>query len=241
MDRINKINQKLNSIIQNNIPTETNISDNQEIQNRLTSLDQKNYKAQEEINKEFDKLKSDLSNLMRDIEDDRQQYNLFYHERQQFLKDLENRLIQKVIDEQTERENMEQRLLNQIDANANSLKTELKKENINAKENIKSFNDLIGSELSKVVNELKGEQEQRKFEDLNLSKMIDDSFTELYAVINNEKLNRENTENSLIEMIKSIMNRISVEIQNEKNTRDTNEKYLIGLLQETCQKFDDDI
>ena len=71
--------------------------------------------------------------------------------------------------------------------------------------------------------------------------MIDDSFTELYAVINNEKLNRENTENSLIEMIKSIMNRISVEIQNEKNTRDTNEKYLIGLLQETCQKFDDDI
>ena len=235
-DKINKINEKLDNI-QFNLNAEKNLNNNQ-IEERLISLEQKNFDSQEELYKEFSEAKRDLSNLIRAIDEERQQYLSFYNERKKYLNNLEKRLLSKLENEQRERKDMELRLINQIDKNASVLKNELKRENKNRNESIKSFKNYLEEEVPKVIKDLKNESEERQNEDINLSKMIDEGFTKLYGIINEEKLSRENTENSLAEMVKGIINRMSAEIENEKNVRDSNEKNLISLLEQTIQKLE---
>ena len=86
LDRINKINEKLDSI-QNNIKTENN-QNNRHIEERLISLDQKNFESQEELIKELSEAKRDLSNLIKEIDQERQQYELIFKERKNYLKNL---------------------------------------------------------------------------------------------------------------------------------------------------------
>ena len=119
LDRINKINEKLNNI-QYTIKTENNPK-NKQIEERLISLDQKNFESQEELFKQFSQAKRDLSNLIQEIDQERQQYELIFGERKNYLKNLEKRLISKLLNEQKERKNMEERLINQIDKNTNLL------------------------------------------------------------------------------------------------------------------------
>ena len=192
LDRINKIHDKLNNI-QYNIKTENNPKNNQ-IEERLISLDQKNFDSQEELFKEFSEAKRDLSNLIHEIDQERQQYELIFNERKNNLKHLEKKLISKLLNEQKERKNMEERLINQIDSNANLLKNELQKENKNRNESIKIFKNYLENEVPKIIKDMKNEQEERQKEDINLSKIIDEGFTKLYNIINEEKMTRENTE-----------------------------------------------
>ena len=80
MDRINKINSKLNDI-QNTLSQQPHISydSNQNIninniEERLSSLDHQNFESQEIIFQEFSKIKKDLANLLYEIEIERQNY-----------------------------------------------------------------------------------------------------------------------------------------------------------------------
>ena len=181
-DKINKINEKLDNI-QFNLNAEKNLN-NKQIEERLISLDQKNFDSQEDLYKEISEAKRDLSNLIRAIDEERQQYLSFYNERKKYLNNLEKRLLSKLENEQRERKDMELRLINQIDKNANSLKNELKKENKSRNESIKSFKNYLEEEVPKVIKEMKNESDERQKEDINLSKMIDEGFTKLYGIIN---------------------------------------------------------
>jgi len=242
LDRINKINEKLSNI-QYNIKTDSNNNSSNKnnynnIEERLIDLNQKNFESQEEINKEFSRVKIDLSNLIKEIEEERKNYELVYQERKEYLNNLEKRLITKLFNEENERKNMEERLMNEIDYNVKVLKGELKKENKNRNESLKNFEDYFGNEVPKIISDIKNEKEEREKEDMNLSRMIDEGFTKLYNIINEEKFSRENTESSLAEMIRGIIKRMNNEIENEKSIRDSNEKSLIGLLEQTIQKLD---
>ena len=141
LNRINKINEKLNNI-QYSIKVENNPK-NKQIEERLISLDQKNFESQEELMKEFSEAKRELSHLIKEIDQERAQYELIFNETKKYLKDLEKKLISKILNEQKERDNMEQRLINQIDNNTNLLKNELQKENKNRNESIKIFKQAI--------------------------------------------------------------------------------------------------
>ena len=240
LDRINQINSKLNSI-QNSItrpyisPEAPNISNH--IEERLSSLEQLNFESQEIIFKEFSELKRDISNLLHKIEEEHQNYAKLFSQRKIFLQNLEKKLLNEIAKEQNERNEMEERLINQIDRNTNLLKNQLLKEDKNRENDIKMFGDFLENEMPKIIIEMKNEAEERHNSDIDLSKLIDDGFTKLYNIINEEKLNRENTENSLIEMVKGIVTRMNVEIENEKSIRDANEKNLINILEQTIQKL----
>ena len=236
LDRINKINEKLNNI-QNSISLENN-PNTKHVEERLISLDQKNFESQEELYKEFSEAKRALSNLIAEIDQERGQYEVYYNNRKNYLKNLEKKLIGKLLEEQRERKNMEERLIGKIDSNTNILKHELQKENKNRNDSIKMFKNYLENEVPKIIKEMKNEQDERQKEDIILSKYIDEGFTKLYNIINEEKMTRENTENSLIEMIKGIINKMKNEIENEKNIRDSNEKNLIALLEQTIQKLE---
>ena len=162
-DKINKINEKLDNI-QFNLNAEKNLN-NKQIEERLISLDQKNFDSQEDLYKEISEAKRDLSNLIRAIDEERQQYLSFYNERKKYLNNLEKRLLSKLENEQRERKDMELRLINQIDKNANSLKNELKKENKSRNESIKSFKNYLEEEVPKVIKEMKNESDERQKED----------------------------------------------------------------------------
>jgi len=60
--------------------------------------------------KEFSEAKRDLSNLIKAIDEEHQQYQIIFEERKKYLKNLEKRLFSKLENEQREREEMEQRL-----------------------------------------------------------------------------------------------------------------------------------
>ena len=95
LDRINKINEKLNNI-QYTIKSENNPTNNQ-IEERLISLHQKNFDSQEELFKEFSEAKRDLSNLIHEMDQERQQYELIFNERKNYLKNLEKKINFKII------------------------------------------------------------------------------------------------------------------------------------------------
>lgn len=244
IDRINKINQKLNnfhsqiSLSSNNLENDNNNNTNINIEERLISLDRKTLECQEDINKGFSQAKKELSLLIQNIEEDRQIYQMIYEERKRYIKELENNLMQKLLNEQKQRISMEQRLLNKVDLNVTMLKNEMKKENQNRNESIRNYREYIQEEVPMIIEEMKKEQDDRIKADEDLSNLIDEGFTQLYNVINEEKISRENTEISLSDMIKGIMNRISIEIEAEKKIRDSNEKNLIELLEQTCQKLE---
>ena len=249
MDRINKINSKLNSI-QNSLSQQSQIpisnsypqsyipnSSTNNIEERLSSLEQKNFESQELIFQEFSKLKKDISNLLYQIDQEHQNYLKYFSQRKIFIQNLEKKLLNQISQEQKERVEMEARLLSQIDKNANILKSQLQRENKSKENDIKLFGNFLENEVPKIIKEMKIEAEERQKEDINLSKIIDDGFTKLYSIINEEKLNRENTENSLTDMVKGIIARMNVEIENEKSIRDANEKNLINILEQTIQKL----
>ena len=153
LDRINKINEKLNNI-QSSISSENN-PNTKHIEERLISLDQKNFESQEELYKEFSEAKLALSNLIREIDQERAKYEIFYNQRKNYVKNLEKRLIDKLLEEQKERKNMEERLIGLIDNNTKILKNELQKENKNRNDSIKMFRNYIESEVPKIIKEMK--------------------------------------------------------------------------------------
>ena len=244
LERINKINSKLN-IIQNTLSQQPPISysspnsniDINNIEERISSLDQKNFECQELIFQEFSKIKKDITNLLHEIDLERQNYSKYFYQRKIFIQNLEKKLLNQINNEQKELKEMEVRLITQIDKNTNLLKNQLQRENKTKENDVKIFGDFLENEMPKIIKEMKNEANERQNGDIDLSKLIDEGFTKLYSIINEEKLNRENTENSLIDMIKGIMARMRVEIENEKSIRDANEKNLINILEQTIQKL----
>ena len=134
IDRINKINSKLNNIQntlsqQQFIPQNSNSNINiNNIEERLSSLEQKNFESQELIFQEFSKIKKDLSNLLHEIEEEHQNYSKYYLQRKNFIQNLEKKLLNKIYEEQKERSEMESRLISQIDKNTNILRNQLQRE-----------------------------------------------------------------------------------------------------------------
>ena len=245
MERINKINSKLNDI-QNTLSQQPHISYNSNqnlnsninnIEERLSSLDHQNFESQEIIFQEFSKIKKDLANLLHEIEIERQNYSKYYIQRKNFIQNFEKKLLNQIMQEQKARDEMETRLISIIDKNANILKNQLQKDSKLKENDLKLFGNFLENEMPKIIKEMKKESDERLKEDINLSKAIDDGFTNLYNIINEEKLNRENTEKSLQDMIKGITQRMNVEIENEKSIREANEKNLITILEQTIQKL----
>ena len=193
LDRINKINSKLNNI-QNSLSQLPQMSYNSsQIQNynninnieeRISALDQKNFESQELIYKEFSNLKKDITNLLHEIEEERQNYSKYFLQRKNFIQNLEKKLLNKITQEQKERKEMEERLLSKIDKNANILKSQLQRENKSKENDNQIFGNFLENEMPKIIKEMKIEAEQRQKDDINLSKMIDDGFTKLYSIIN---------------------------------------------------------
>ena len=99
LDRINKINSKLNSI-QNSLSKQVPIPNTQSkisnynsnnIEERLSSLDQKNFESQELIFQEFSNLKKEISNLLHKIDEERQNYSKYFFQRKNFIQNLEKK------------------------------------------------------------------------------------------------------------------------------------------------------
>ena len=199
LDRINKINSKLNNI-QNSLSRQVPIpiSNSQQnipnynsnnVEERLSSLDQKNFESQELIFQEFSNLKKEISNLLHKVDEERQNYSKYFFQKKNFIQNLEKKLLNEISKEQKERKEMEERLISQIDRNAGLLRSQMQRENKSKENDTHIFGNFLENEMPKIVKEMKTEAEQRQKDDINLSKMIDDGFTKLYSIINEEKLN----------------------------------------------------
>ena len=156
LERLNKISQRLNNI-HLNIENDKN-SKYEEVESRLANLDERVNESNEATFKTFNQTKEQIANLIQMIEEDRQQHESSYESRTQYISNLEFKLMQKFNNENAERQNMEQRLYNQIDDRFNILKNELSKEEKNRNESIENFKFYLETEVPKIVEQMKNEQ-----------------------------------------------------------------------------------
>jgi hypothetical protein len=236
LDRLNKISQRLNNI-HLTIENEKNFQ-NEDLETRLQNLEDKINETNDITFKSFTQTKEQLSNLIKLIEEEKQQFEIQYENRMKFISNLENKIMQKFNNENLERQNMEQRLYNQIDDRFNILKNELAKEERNRNESIENFKFYLETEVPKIVEQMKNEQSDREEGDNTLNKMIDDEFMKLNSLVSSEKQAREETEEAFLDMLRSIINKIKSELENEKKQREATEENLLTLLEETCNKLD---
>ena len=237
LDRLNKISQKLNNI-HLNIENDKNLKYD-EVETRLTNLDERVNEANEATFKTFNQTKEQISNLIQLIEEDRQQFEASYESRMQYISNLEAKIMQKFNNENVERQNMEQRLYNQIDDRFNILRNELAIEEKNSNESIENLKLYLETEVPKIVEQMQNEQRDREEVDNLINKMIDDEYNRLMNMVSNEKSAREETEQAFLDMLRSIINKIKTEMENEKKNREATEENLLTLLEETCNKLDD--
>lgn len=236
LDRLGKLSERLNNIHMN--IENDKYSKYEEVEVRLANLDEKVIETNESNFKTFNQTKEQISKIIQSIEEDRQKFDASYENRNQFLSQLEFKLMQRFEAEATERKNMEQRLTNQIDDRYNVLKNELTKEEKNRNESVENFKFYLETEVPKIVEQMKNEQSDREEGDALINKMIDDEFAKLNDLIENERKARDETEEAFLEMLRSIINKIKVELENEKNQRIATEENLMKLLEETCNKLD---
>lgn len=236
LDRLNKISQRLNNI-HLTIENEKNFQ-NEDLETRLQNLEDKINETNDITFKSFTQTKEQLSNLIKLIEEEKQQFEIQYENRMKFISNLENKIMQKFNNENLEIENMEQRLINQIDDKYNILKNELLIEEKNKNDSINNFKLYLETEVPKIIDQMKNEQKERENEDIFINKMIDDEFNKLMNMISSEKNARKETEEAFLDMIKSIINKVKSEMENEKKMREKTEENLLSLLEETCNKLD---
>ena len=108
LERLEKISQKLNNI-HFNIENDKNAK-YEEVESRLASLDEKSMESNEMTFKTFNQIKEQISNIIQNIEEDRQRFEQSYEERTQYISNLETKLRQKLNNEAKEREDMQNRL-----------------------------------------------------------------------------------------------------------------------------------
>lgn len=236
LDRLSKLSERLNNI-HLNIENDK-YSKYEEVEVRLANLDEKVIETNESNFKTFNQTKDQISKIIQSIEEDRQKFDASYENRNQYLSQLEFKLMQRFENESTERKAMEKRLTSQIDDRFNVLKNELYKEEKNRNESVENFKFYLETEVPKIIEQMKNEQSDREEGDALINKMIDEEFVKLNDLVENERKARDETEEAFLEMLRSIINKIKVELENEKKQREASEQALLQLLEDTCNKLD---
>lgn len=236
LDRLGKISEKLNNI-HLNIENDK-YSKYEEVEQRIVHLDEANIGSNEMTFKAFNQSKEQIAQLIQCIEEDRQKFESSYESRNQFVSNLEFKLMQRFESESSERKEMEKRLYGQIDERFNILKNELFKEEKNRNESIENFKFYLETEVPKIVEQMKNEQLDREEGDNTIYKMVEDEFAKIMDMIGNEKKAREETEEAFLDMLRSIINKIKSELENERKQREATEETLLKLLEDTCGRLD---
>jgi hypothetical protein len=111
----------------------------EEIEVRLSNLDEKSNEGNEMSFKTFTQVKEQMTRILQSIEEDRQKYEATFEARTQHISMLEFKLLERFEGEAQERKDMEKRLFNLVDDRYGILRSELSKENKNRGESIDNF------------------------------------------------------------------------------------------------------
>ena len=125
LDRLAKLNEKLNSI-HINIESEK-YSKYEEIEVKLNNLSNTHNDANEKNLKSFSIVKEQLAQLIKQLEDDKQEYEHNHENRTNYVRMLEFKIMERFESETNDRKDGERGLLLYIDEKYNILKNELSK------------------------------------------------------------------------------------------------------------------
>lgn len=211
----------------------------EEVEAKLGSLGNVHIETNEKTLRNFSIIKEQIASIIKQIEDDKQEYEHNYENRSNYIRMLEFKIMERFETETAERKEGERGLILYIDEKFNILKNELSKESKNRNDSIENFTFYLESEIPKIVEQMKNEQGEREESDAKINKMINDEFSRLSLLVINEKKSREETEEAFLDMLRSVINKVKVELENEKKERERSEETLLSLLEETCNRLDD--
>lgn len=237
LDRLGKLSEKLNNI-HLNIETEK-YSKYEDIEIKLNNLNDTHNESSEKNIKAFSVVKEQIAQIIKQIEDDKQEYEHNYENRSNYIRMLEFKIMERFDAESNERKDGERGLMLYIDEKFNILKNELTKESKNRNDSIENFTFYLESEIPKIVEQMKNEQLERDESDNNINRMINEEFARLTMLISNEKKTREETEEAFLDMLRSVINKVKNELESEKREREKTEETLLTLLEETCSRLDE--
>lgn len=229
--------EKLNNI-HLSIETEK-YSKYEEVEIKLNNTGDAHNDLNERNMKNFNVIKEQITNIIKTIEDDKQEYEHNFENRSNYIRMLEFKIMERFDSESTERKDGERGLMLYVDEKFNILKNELSKEAKNRNDSIENFTFYLESEIPKIVEQMKSEELEREESDNSINRMINDDFARLTMLISNEKKAREETEEAFLDMLKSVINKVKNELESEKREREKTEETLLTLLEETCARLDE--
>lgn len=235
IERISSVAEKL-STLQLHLKNER-CSKLDKLDNVIATTGDKLLEYSEECHNRFGNIREQLSKLYQQIEQQNQYFDSVYEEKMQYLKLLEEKVVEKFNEEAKFRKETEKRSVLLIEERFSYLMNELAKERKNRNESMDNFQKIIENDIPKITEGLKEEQNEMIEMDNMLNKKITDETQRLVSTVMNEKKAREETEEALLEMLKAMINAMKNQLETERKERQTTQEYLIGLLDDMCNKI----
>ena len=211
----------------------------------LANVGEKLIEFTEDSHNKFGNVREQLSKLYQQIEQDNSNFENVYDQKMQYLKALEEKVVDRFEEEAKLRKETERRAMLLIDERFTYLNNELNKESKNRNESMENFQKIIETDIPKIADGLKEEQGEMIEMDNMLNKKINDEMQSLVSTVMNEKKSREETEEALLEMLKAMINAMKNQLEAERKERyyffikkrQSTQEYLIGLLDDMCNKI----
>ena len=145
MERLNKLSEKLNNIHVSYHPLkQTNIESEkynkyEDIESHINRLDEKNNDYNVNVFKNLSLLKEQISKIIKELEEDKQNFETKFENQTQFIRMLELKIMERFDDEGIERKEMERKLLSFVEEKYGVLRNELSRESKNRNESLENF------------------------------------------------------------------------------------------------------
>jgi len=160
-----------------------------------------------------------MNKLFNQIDQQNNNIDSSYDQKMQYLRTLEEKVVERFEQESKLRKELERKALLLIEERYNFLMNELSKEVKNRNESLENFHKIIESDIPKIQENLKDEQTDMIDNDNTLNNRINEETQKLINMVMTEKKSREETEEALLEMLKAMINAMKTQLENEKRER----------------------
>lgn len=175
--------------------------------------------------------------MLQRVEDENSRYEAAFEDKMQYLKQLEENIIDKFDQETKARKEIERSSILKIEERYNYLRNEIEKESKNRNDSMEVFQRLMDLDLPRIEEQLKEEQQEMVNVDNEISNKLNEATDSLQSMLLEERKNREETEEALLEMLKTMINSIKNQLEQEKKERSSSQDCLISLLEDLCEKL----
>lgn len=161
------------------------------------------------------------------------------NEKASILSTFESKVNIRFKQEEQTRQILEVKMNSIIEDRFNHLKAEITKQGRTRYEAIEEMKTHFEGDIPKLSHTAKFEINERKEKDEEIERKIQKECGEIRQIINNEKKIREDNDQGFLQAIQLSLGKFKDEVAKERTNRETTEDTFLSLLEDTCNKIDE--